>query len=339
LFYKTLFFGIVFALGEISGVYAAENPMIRKLLVEKKQKMEKLEMCAKKVKGFKIAGISTLGLTAVGVGGNIALAVKQKSLEREIQSTKDEIAKQESILEKLKAEIPEATPTVIKSDFDIPDNGRDFSLLCRESSPINCEIVGKKVPKLQYSCEKDLKIEPGHPLFLPLSGPGMNECYDQVHNIVRSADVCDIRRALYEQPQNSMLLFCDGDANIVYTEEARDKRSYAEKKCTGSIGKWQNNECVCESPTHLENGECLCDAKTGYKYPWNDWGRPKCDWTHGDDERAAFICDATGGHMTLDDKCACPTTMVLNDKGTYCLCKNGEDYKDPTAKRLGCEKK
>lgn len=329
----------MFALVGIGACWAVPNPAIHKLLTEKKQKMEQLEACAKKVQGFKIAGISTLGLTAVGVGGNIALAAKKKSLEREIESTKNEIENQKSILEKLKAEIPEATPTAVNSEFDIPDNGRDFSLLCRESSPINCEIVGKKIPKIQYSCEKDLKLEPGHPLFLPLSGPGMDECYDQVRNIVRSADVCDVRRALYEKPQNSMLMFCDGDANVVYTEEAQDKRSYAEKKCTGSKGKWQNNECFCESPTHLENGECLCDAKTGYKYPSGNWGRPECDWTHGDDERAAFICGATGGRMTLDNKCACPTTMTLNDAGTYCVCKPGMEYRDPTAKRLGCEKR
>ena len=78
---------------------------IRKLINEKKQKMAQLEQCAKKVNGFKIAGISTLGLTAVGVGGNIALASKNKSLDTQINSIGTKIETQKTTLKNLDDQI------------------------------------------------------------------------------------------------------------------------------------------------------------------------------------------------------------------------------------------
>ena len=91
--------------------FGAVNPTIKKLLTEKKQKMAQLEQCAQKVKGFKIAGISTLGLTAVGIGGNIALATKNAKLEKTINGTdglnsqiKDEQNKIASLDTKIAAE-------------------------------------------------------------------------------------------------------------------------------------------------------------------------------------------------------------------------------------------
>ena len=85
--------------------FGATNSQITRLLQQKKQKMAQLEQCAQKVKGFKIAGISTLGLTAVGVGGNIALASKNKSLERDIDSTQTQIESEKGKLEKIQADI------------------------------------------------------------------------------------------------------------------------------------------------------------------------------------------------------------------------------------------
>ncbi len=85
--------------------FGATNSQITRLLQQKKQKMAQLEQCAQKVKGFKIAGISTLGLTAVGVGGNIALASKNKSLERDIDSTQTQIESEKEKLEKINADI------------------------------------------------------------------------------------------------------------------------------------------------------------------------------------------------------------------------------------------
>lgn len=96
--------GVFVATGAF-GVTGAESATVAKLLAEKQQKMAKLEQCAKKVKGFKIAGISTLGLTAVGVGGNVMLASKQKDISHQITSTKAQIEKKQEELEKINEKI------------------------------------------------------------------------------------------------------------------------------------------------------------------------------------------------------------------------------------------
>jgi hypothetical protein len=56
------------------------------LVREKQRKMEELEKCMGATKGLKIAGLSTIGLTAVGVAGNIAEAKKRDDLAASIES-------------------------------------------------------------------------------------------------------------------------------------------------------------------------------------------------------------------------------------------------------------
>lgn len=316
---------------------AVTNPTISRLINEKNSKLEQLEQCAKKMTGFKIAGISTLGLTAIGVGGNIALASKRKALDEQIKNTKNELASKNAELEQILAQIPVASPTT--TETTVPDNGKDFSLICENYVGEDCKIIGKKIPVLKHSCEKNMKIEPGNPIFLPLSGNGISECYEQIHDLLGAPDVCDVRRIAFEKPEHSMLIFCTDDANVIYTNKSGESNSYAEKKCVGSMGEWKNNQCSCPLRTHLEKGECLCDTNTGFKYPYNNFGQVGCDWDHGDDEKMAFICGATGGRIANNGKCVCPSTMELNSVGTFCVCKSGTDYTDPTRKSLGCERK
>jgi len=61
-----------------SQMLAAE---ITRLEKEIKAESAKLEDCAKKTKNFKIAGGVLLGVTAVGVAVNVALAMKIKKLK------------------------------------------------------------------------------------------------------------------------------------------------------------------------------------------------------------------------------------------------------------------
>lgn len=67
------------------------TPQIQRLLDEKQQKIEALEKCEGKKQGWMIAGISTIGLTAVGVVGNIALANKSKNIDSEISNEKSSL--------------------------------------------------------------------------------------------------------------------------------------------------------------------------------------------------------------------------------------------------------
>ena len=58
--------------------------------------LSETESCAKGVQGFKIAGISTLTLTAIGAGANIYLGVKNKDAKEELKRLEAEKAKKEA---------------------------------------------------------------------------------------------------------------------------------------------------------------------------------------------------------------------------------------------------
>ncbi len=71
---------------------------IRRLLDQKEEKIKQLEACEGKKRGWMIAGISTIGLTAVGVGVNIAQASKSNKLSSEIDIQKQTLERQQERL-------------------------------------------------------------------------------------------------------------------------------------------------------------------------------------------------------------------------------------------------
>jgi len=81
------------------------SPQIRRLMTEKEEKMKALEQCDGKRKGWMIAGISTIGLTAVGVGVNIAQASKSNKLSNEIDTARNELQAQEAKLSDINSKI------------------------------------------------------------------------------------------------------------------------------------------------------------------------------------------------------------------------------------------
>ena len=75
----------------------------------------KLEDCAKKVKGFQIAGGITLGLTAVGVGVNVYQAVERDKVKKNI------------LAEQTKLDAAKAQLLKLKSEKELQTNGIDLS--------------------------------------------------------------------------------------------------------------------------------------------------------------------------------------------------------------------
>ena len=82
-----------------------QSATVSKLIREKQRKMEELEKCMGTTKGLKIAGISTIGVTAVGVAGNIVEAKKIKSLDTDIEKVDKKIDKIQSDIDVRRAEI------------------------------------------------------------------------------------------------------------------------------------------------------------------------------------------------------------------------------------------
>ncbi|MBR4891719.1 MAG: hypothetical protein IKZ34_00865, partial [Alphaproteobacteria bacterium] len=67
------------------------------LVKEKQELIAELEKCTNTTKGLKIAGVSTLGLTAVGVAGNIyeaSVINKNENTITQLQQQKDELKKE-----------------------------------------------------------------------------------------------------------------------------------------------------------------------------------------------------------------------------------------------------
>ena len=71
---------------------------IAELTKQKQEKIKILEECQKSHKGFKIAGLATLGVSAIGIGVNIGEAIK-------IKGQKSDIADKEKQLDELDSKI------------------------------------------------------------------------------------------------------------------------------------------------------------------------------------------------------------------------------------------
>jgi len=95
---KYIIFGLMISL--VGGACFAQHPRIAQLIAEKQAKMEKLEKCQGTTKKLKIAGISTLGVTAVGVGANIAEAVVLKDAKSKLAESQDAYNEQDCIKKK-----------------------------------------------------------------------------------------------------------------------------------------------------------------------------------------------------------------------------------------------
>ena len=80
---------------------AQMTPQIQRLLDQKQEKIKKLEECEGKKQGWMIAGISTIGVTAVGVGLNIAQASKRNRLDDEIDTARHDLEVQERHLDEI----------------------------------------------------------------------------------------------------------------------------------------------------------------------------------------------------------------------------------------------
>lgn len=103
---KTISFLSIMAMGISTVSHAAPmTAQIQRLLQEKEEKIKQLEQCDSKRKGWMIAGVSTIGLTAVGVGVNIAQASKSNKLSGEIDSAKQELDRYEYKLSDINARI------------------------------------------------------------------------------------------------------------------------------------------------------------------------------------------------------------------------------------------
>lgn len=101
------------------GASASYTQLVR----EKQRKMAELEKCMGSSKGLKIAGLSTIGLTAVGVAGNIAEAQKLQEYDdaiakknKDIETKEKAIADEKEKIAKKQQEKSNPTPAPINEN-------------------------------------------------------------------------------------------------------------------------------------------------------------------------------------------------------------------------------
>jgi cell division protein FtsL len=102
-------FAVFFFVGPLSADDDLQIQILNNEIADLRQKIagesDELESCAKKVKGFKIAGGVTLGLTAVGVGVNVYQAVGRNETKKSISEVDEKLEDAKKQLAKLQEEI------------------------------------------------------------------------------------------------------------------------------------------------------------------------------------------------------------------------------------------
>ncbi len=88
---KYFMIGLIMAL-VAPNMCPAYSYRVQQLIAEKQAKLKKLESCKGTTKNLKIAGLSTLGITAVGVGANVAEAVILNKEKGKLNTAKNELA-------------------------------------------------------------------------------------------------------------------------------------------------------------------------------------------------------------------------------------------------------
>lgn len=160
---KYFTFGLIMSL--VSGACFAEHPMITQLIREKQQKMEKLEKCKGTTKNLKIAGISTLGITAVGVGANIAEAVVLSNTKEDVKKAK--VARDEQL--RIKENRQEFIEMCNEIGGQLLNNQKECYKLCfeeteyntllsliQQEADISCKIITNTTTEKKTSCvDKD----------------------------------------------------------------------------------------------------------------------------------------------------------------------------------------
>ena len=160
---KYFTFGLILSL--VSGACFAQHPRVEQLLQEKQQKMDKLQKCKGTTKDLKIAGISTLSITAVGVGANIAEAVVLSDKKGDIKDAKKKYEAEKTIKENREAAEKKAREEALKKAQEEREAQKVLAEKCEElsgklsASKNTCNVTktGMTSDEMNKAVEQELK--------------------------------------------------------------------------------------------------------------------------------------------------------------------------------------
>ena len=127
---KHFLFGLMVAI--LPNICFGVSNHYTQLVREKQRKMAELEKCMGSTQGLKIAGLSTIGLTAVGVSANISEAKK-------IEEYDDAIEKKDKDIETIQKVIEEEEEKAAKLEKQRQESKK---AIANSSFAINCRISG-----------------------------------------------------------------------------------------------------------------------------------------------------------------------------------------------------
>ena len=346
---KYFTFGLIMSL--VGGACFAEHPMITQLLQEKQAKMKKLESCQGTTKNLKIAGISTLGITAVGVGANIAEAVVLSNTKDDVKKAKDARDEQLKIKENRKnhQEFIEMCRTIdglLSSDemscfrtcFDESEYNNLLALLQQEAD-LSCKTTLNTITEKKTNCvDKDqhmLSLQ-----FTQRNGQNEGEKETPKDEPFDPDDVYKYKQEKYTCTQKVKAVFDDVyDAvekckkqnnlndddilNIMYIMGTTNQ--YEEiliDKKIRRVYTLPNLYCDAGFSIDKDMGECEADASDGKPKTLEQ----KCKERHPNGTPERLACCYAGGATKWDDKTSTCSCRESNQewKGGKCVAKPGD---------------
>ena len=291
---------------------APMTSQIQRLLDQKEEKIKQLEECEGKKQGWMIAGISTIGLTAVGVGVNIAQANKSNRLSGEIEQSKQELERQQEKLSRIEGQISKkeqektererAEQTAIPGAAPVVVSDQDLSKFISGSKEIGFKTVQELVDGIRFTYS-DISIECGNKYayaFIP--GDENTDDFKRVKNECVAAggeDFVKIETKNITKPDGSQsvdIYQCKADWHCEDKKDNTGKTSTTKKE--GDTGPKEQKEtslqkCLRERSSDPEGTACCYLSKSVAEYVD---GKCECK---GDKE---FSIDANGqGRCTVDN--------------------------------------
>ena len=282
--------GLFIILNIYNPVYA-QHPRVSQLIAEKQAKMKKLEKCKGTTKGLKIAGISTLGVTAVGIAGNIAEAVildQKKTKTAEVTAANETLQKDIEKLEiqyqkKLEKEAEEARK---KAEENKPNEEKSEETAEEVPAETQAEAsAAEENDDVKSQGQEDAKNEAEEGSLSGEESEWKQECkakkgepkedkvcfYNNTLVFKNDWDVIEHLQKTFEKKGWSVeKSTCDVTSVSCYTQVGTDMITlrYANKTCKdGDVkGTFEGEKCVVKSAKKTaqeKTGEELCKSRDG----------------------------------------------------------------------------
>lgn len=314
---------------------------IRGLMEEKERKMQELEKCDGKRKAFMIAGISTVGLTAVGVVGNVVLANKNKKLSEEINTKQSTLNSKQGTLDNLNNEInskllenanikwqPDVvTPTPVIPKPTVVINYDGYTLACGSTTTLvfkTEDVNGTVFSRLDAECkeiggkglvESSKDTANGTTTFACVDESNNPKCKEAVNpNPDPTPNPAPTPKKVYDNPtcQNPRVTFNNATDDA---EQIENIQGWCELQLQGN---WTKISEQGGGVTYECKDSPVCQQMTI---------RTNCEDSGGTWRNNACFC---GHNQQSSDK-----NMMLTNQNT-CKCKTGYVYIDNNDKSKGC---